>query len=817
MAATTRSHLSSRRTRKGKSQKPPRLSRLHKPAGMSLNDWQVELRRQFGREQDFRLKNLGEDPVFSEFEITNPQSQNIYRVLVRGGKVGDNTCTCADFATNTLGTCKHIEFTLAALEKKRGGKAALEAGFQPAHSEIFLHYGARREVRFRPGSDCPVELVRLAARYFDADGSLLPRAFARLEQFLAEANRCEHDLRCNEDALGFVAEMRDAERRRELLEKAFPRGIKSAAFNKLLNVPLYDYQRQGALFAAGAGRCLIGDEMGLGKTIQAIGAAEIMARHFGVERVLIVCPTSLKHQWEREIERFAGRPTDVIGGLRPARETGFQSDSFFKVMNYDTVHRDLDLIHSWSPDLVILDEAQRIKNWNTRAARSVKKIASPYAVVLTGTPLENRLEELVSIVQFVDRYRLGPTFKLLDEHQVRDEFGKVVGYQKLDLIGKTLEPILLRRQKKQVLDQLPERLDKNFFVQMTPEQREHHEENRENVARIVQKWRRYKFLSEADQRRLMIALQNMRMSCDSTYLLDHNTDCGVKADELATLLEEIYEEPDTKVVIFSQWLRMHELLVRRFEERDWDHVLFHGGVPGQQRRGLVDRFREDRACRAFLATDAGGVGLNLQHASVVVNMDLPWNPAVLEQRIGRVHRLGQKQPVRVVNFVAQGTIEEGMLSVLSFKKSLFAGVLDGGDKEVFLGGSRLTKFMESVEQATGSIPEAAVEDAAVATEPPLRSVPDRTPVERIEQAQTRMKQRQATRQAAVDPWSGILQSGIALLEQFSARGTSATPGVSLVRRDETTGEEYVRLPLPKPEVLQTLMKALGSLLEGLRT
>jgi superfamily II DNA/RNA helicase len=315
----------------------------------------------------------------------------------------------------------------------------------------------------------------------------------------------------------------------------------------------------------------------------------------------------------------------------------------------------------------------------------------------------------------------------------------------------------------------------------------------------------------------MIALQNMRMSCDSTYLLDHNTDCGVKADELATLLEEIYEEPDTKVVIFSQWLRMHELLVRRFEQRDWDHVLFHGGVPGQQRRDLVDRFREDRACRAFLATDAGGVGLNLQHASVVVNMDLPWNPAVLEQRIGRVHRLGQKQPVRVVNFVAQGTIEEGMLSVLSFKKSLFAGVLDGGDKEVFLGGSRLTKFMESVQQATSSIPEAAVEDAAVAGEPPLQPVPDRTPVERIEQAQKRMKQRQAARQTAADPWSGILQSGMALLEQFSARGRSATPGVSLVRRDETTGEEYVRLPLPKPEVLQTLMKALGSLLEGMRT
>src|SRR5205807_3013416 len=221
--------------------------------------------------------------------------------------------------------------------------------------------------------------------------------------------------------------------------------------------------------------------MGLGKTIQAIAAAEIMANLFGVERVLVVCPTSLKHQWEREVTRFVNRSVQVVGGMRPRRQQLFATESFYKITNYDTIHRDLDLITAWSPDLVILDEAQRIKNWKTRAARTVKKIASPYAIVLTGTPLENRLEELMSIVQFVDRFRLGPTYRLLHEHQLRDEHGKVVGYTGLDKIGKTLEPVLLRRQKKQVLDQLPERLDKNFFVPMTPLQQQHHNENREIV------------------------------------------------------------------------------------------------------------------------------------------------------------------------------------------------------------------------------------------------------------------------------------------------------------------------------------------------
>ncbi|HEV2947751.1 MAG TPA: DEAD/DEAH box helicase, partial [Gemmataceae bacterium] len=615
-------------------EKKGRLSRLRKPDEMDLEVWQRELRRQFGRELKFLLKNVGSHPVFSEFHVTNPESKNTYRVAIRGSQPGENFCSCPDFTTNTLGTCKHIEFTLAALKRKRSGDRALRAGFQPPYSEVYLQYGARREVRFRPGLECPVELARLAAHYFDSEGALNPKAMGRFQTFLTQAGQVDHELLCYDDALGFVAEMRDAQRRAERVSEAFPQDIRSSLFKKLLRVPLYDYQREGALFAARAGRCLIGDEMGLGKTIQAIAAAEIMARLFGVERALVICPTSLKHQWEREIEKFGSRRTRVIGGLRPRRQLQFAEPGFFKITNYDTIHRDLDLIAQWSPDLVILDEAQRIKNWNTRAARTVKKITSPYAIVLTGTPLENRLEELVSIVQFVDQYCLGPTYRLLHDHQIKDDHGRVVGYKNLDRIGKTLAPILLRRQKNQVLNQLPERLDKNFFVPMTPQQSEMHEENREIVARIVAKWRRYHFLSEADQRRLMIALQNMRMSCDSTYLLDQKTDFGTKADELATLLGEVFEQPDLKVVVFSQWLRMHELLVRRIRDHDWHHVLFHGGVPGQQRKRLVDRFRHDKRCRTFLATDAGGVGLNLQHANVVVNMDLPWNPAVLEQRIG---------------------------------------------------------------------------------------------------------------------------------------------------------------------------------------
>lgn len=788
---------------------------------MSLEAWQVGLRRQFGQQQKFKLENLGTHPIFSDFQIVNPQSKSAYRVAIRGIALGDNFCSCPDFATNTLGTCKHIEFALARLRRQKGVSSALREGYQPSHSEVFLRYGAKREVRLRLGNSCPSELRRLTRDYFDSDGVLLPEAFEKFEEFLAASARFEHELKCYEDVLGFVAELRDRRRREDCLSRTFPNGIRSAAFDKLLKVPLYDYQRQGALFAAGAGRCLIGDEMGLGKTIQAIAAAQIMAKEFGVERVLIVCPTSLKHQWEREITRFAERSVKVIGGLRARREQDFAASTFYKITNYDTIHRDLDLITAWSPDLVILDEAQRIKNWNTRTARSVKRIASPYAIVLTGTPLENRLEELVSIIQFVDRHRLGPTFRFLADHQIHDkETGRVIGYKELDSIGKTLGPILLRRRKEQVLNQLPGRLDKHLFVPMTDQQMGHHEENKEIVAKIVAKWRRFKFLSEADQRRLMIALQNMRMSCDSTYLLDHQTDFGIKADELTTLLGEILEQPGAKVVIFSQWLRMHELVARRLNRNKWGHVMFHGGVSSQNRGKLIDRFREDDRCRAFLATDAGGVGLNLQNASVVVNVDLPWNPAVLEQRIGRVHRLGQRQPVRVVNFVAQGTIEEGMLSVLKFKKSLFSGALDGGEKEVFLGGSRLNKFMETVEKTTSAIPEPAAQDPSIepegsehATVEEEQSTAQTEPVARTEGA--------GIVETSADPWSGLLQTGLSLLQQL-ARGKSSADsgkesgGLNIVHRDPRTGESYLKIPAPSPEVVDRILGAVSTFLEQLR-
>jgi SNF2 family DNA or RNA helicase len=501
--------------------------------------------------------------------------------------------------------------------------------------------------------------------------------------------------------------------------------------------------------------------------------------------------------------------------LRAARSAAFRADDFFKITNYDTVRADLDLISRWDPDLVILDEAQRIKNWSTRTAQSVKRISSPYAIVLTGTPLENRLEELVSIVEFIDPFRLGPTFRFLDTHQVRDENGQVTGYRRLDHVAKTLASIFIRRRKAEVLKQLPERLEKTFFVSMTPEQGKHHEENKEIVARVAAKWRKYRHLSESDQRRLMIALQRMRMSCDSSYLLDESSDHGTKAGEIMTLLGEILEEPQNKVLVFSQWLRMHELLQRQLGARGWGHVLFHGGVDSRERGKLVERFREDPDCRVFLSTDAGGVGLNLQNASVVVNVDQPWNPAVLEQRIGRAHRIGQREPVRVINFVAQGTIEHGMLSVLRFKKSLFAGVLDGGETEVFLRKGRLDRFMESVESVT-----AELQTPVATAEPPVETT-DEAP-EELTSTPPLTGAPPPEAPTLADPLAQLIESGIGFLHQLATTlppsgGGSEAPRRTIETRRDTDGSLFLAVPMPSRETVVRVAEGLFALLRNLQS
>jgi superfamily II DNA/RNA helicase len=194
----------------------------------------------------------------------------------------------------------------------------------------------------------------------------------------------------------------------------------------------------------------------------------------------------------------------------------------------------------------------------------------------------------------------------------------------------------------------------------------------------------------------------MRMVCDSTYIIDQDYERrhDTKIEELMNILDEVFESSGEKVVVFSQWMRMTYLVSKELEMRGVPFEYLHGSVPSEKRKDLFERFNNNPDCRVFLSTDAGSTGLNLQSASIIINLDIPWNPAVLEQRIARVHRMGQKSKVSVINFVANKTIEHRMLFVLVFKSALSQGVLDDGEDAIFMDTDKFTKFMETVEAVT---------------------------------------------------------------------------------------------------------------------
>ncbi len=682
------------------------ISRYIKPHDLSIEEWQIRLRRQYAQKQKFRLKNLGGEPVFSTFQVFNPLSGQRYQVVIRGAELGWNRCSCPDFAVNSLGTCKHIEYVLQKLSSKASVRALLDDGYHPPFSELFLRYGGKRDVVLRQGSDCPSSLARAFRRYFNADGVLQDEAYRVFDSLFHRGRMANHEVRCDEDVLHFIAEVRDLQQLRRKVSDLFPKNLSSALWNRLVRGNLPRYQREGAFFAARAGRSIIADDMGLGKTVQAIAAIETLERAVGIERVLVICPTSVMGQWKREIERFSKKTAQIVSGPILVRATAYQAPSFYKIVSYHSVYRDRESIDGWKPDVVVVDEAQRIKNWETRTARSVKAIRSPYVLVLTGTPIENRLSELHSIVEYVDKFRLGPLYRFLHTHQIVDEAGKVVGYRGLTEIKKTLQDILLRRTKDEVRLDLPRRSDKTLFVPMSPRQRICHEEFREIAARIILRWRRHGFLSDTDQRVLRCALESMRMVCDSAYLLDLKTKDSPKLDELLSLLPEVLDSAGTKVIVFSQWTRMLDLASENLVRQGISYTYYHGSLSTPQREKVLREFRESSSTRVLLCSNAGGVGLNLQQASVVINLDIPWNPAVLEQRIGRAHRLGQEREVYVINLVAQGSIEESLLATLKFKRALFQGALEGTEDQVFLEGSGLKRFMECVESLQSGITEA---------------------------------------------------------------------------------------------------------------
>jgi superfamily II DNA or RNA helicase len=693
----------------------------------TTDEEEIALRRWRGSTEIVAIEALeAEHPIFGTFRARSGTG-GAYEVEIRSVDGFANSCGCIDHRVNALGTCKHIEGVLAAL-RRRGVKAFRQAAAAGSpRVEMFLDRRDAPHPRVAwPTSDAKdLQAARDWLRpWLEPDGTLGagPEEVAALVAAWPGAPaKVRRVLRVSRH-FGPWLERDRRHRSRQQARAAFLSEVEAgtASFD-LVRHPLLPYQRDGMLHLAFGERALLADEMGLGKTVQAIAACELLARRQGIARVLVVCPASLKAEWEEQIARFTDRPARSVFGPRPQRLAAYAAPVFFTIVNYEQVLPDAEDINTiLRPDVVVLDEAQRIKNWQTKTARRVKSLRSPYAFVLTGTPVENRIDELYSIVQYLDPELVGPLFRFNRDFYALDERGRPVDYQNLAELRSRVAPVLLRRRKSDVESELPGRTVKTYFVPMADEQRERYDEYLAPAARLMAIAQR-RPLTKAEFDRLQMLLACMRMICDTPAILDPACRVSPKLEELERVLGDLFEEPDRKVIVFSEWERMLALVRELAAEMGVEAAWHTGSVPQQRRRAEIVRFKKDPACRLFLSTDSGSVGLNLQAASAVVNVDLPWNPARLEQRIARAWRKYQTRCVTVVNLVCEDSIEHGILHLIGQKQALADGLLDGqGDIAALKmpsGRAAMIERMQAMMQAADAVkPRIVSADEAIAQE-----------------------------------------------------------------------------------------------------
>ncbi len=648
------------------------------------------------------------DNLYGEHELVNERGLH-YKLTFRELKKEQGYCSCPDYRTNKLGTCKHLLYAFAQFRASHQSEPPLQ---DYPFVEIYLDPLNDDRISWFYPRQLTAALAPLFAEFFSVEQSLRPEKKSEFLRFSEEAQQWK-EVFIRPEVMEHIEDFFEQQLLTEIQadSRLDYTGIKAE---------LFPYQKEGIEFAAFRKGAILADEMGLGKTLQAIGAAIQKKRLFGFERTLVVCPASLKDQWKAEIERFSTETAVVIQGCAEERAALYrEAGAYFLICNYEATWRDLDLLREFSPDFIILDEAQRIKNYATRTAACIKQIPKKHGLVITGTPIENRLVDLYSIVDFLDPHMLSPLWEFSYQHCCFDarQKNKITGYYNLQGLKERLRPLLLRREKNEVLKQLPQVSQLDIPIEMHPRQADYHAGYAQGVAQILRK----RFMSPFDLRKLQLLLVKMRMVCDSTSLVDPEQDIhySPKLDELRHILLEklAIKSGRRKIVIFSEWVRMNRLIGRLLRENDIGFVELNGKVPVAKRAALIKEFEQNDNAQVFLSTEAGGAGLNLQVADMVINFELPWNPAKKNQRIGRIDRLGQKSAqLTVINLITKNSIESRIADGLLLKQDLFEGVLSPGSHLdcVDFSTQGRSQFLQQLEE---TIEELSLPTALEAEEP----------------------------------------------------------------------------------------------------
>ena len=459
-----------------------------------------------------------------------------------------------------------------------------------------------------------------------------------------------------------------------------------------IGATLRSYQEEGYRWLCLLGKLgfggILADDMGLGKTLQTIA----YLLHEAYDRTqgragasLVVCPASLVYNWMAELERFApGLKAAAVAGSKTRRRDVIAAAGSFDVLvtSYDYVRRDIDLLASLSFGTVVLDEAHYIKNAKTQAARSVKRLSAKRRFALTGTPVENRLSDLWSIFDFLMPGVLGTEGEFARRFSTPIGNGDEAAAKRLQgLVG----PFILRRLKGDVLGDLPEKNENVVYAEMTGEQDKLYRASASKLARRIAKQLPEDFAGSKLQ--VLAELSKLReLCCDPSLLYDNYTGGSAKLDTCMELVSTALEA-DHSVLLFSQFTSMLDLIAARLDKDGVDHQMLTGSTSKEERMRLVKRFQEGAVPVFLISLKAGGVGLNLTAADIVIHYDPWWNVAAESQATDRAHRIGQTRTVTVFKLIVKDTIEQGILALQQRKRELADSVV-GGEA---LGSASITR------------------------------------------------------------------------------------------------------------------------------
>ncbi len=634
--------------------------------------------------------------IYGDHILTNEKGVN-YRVFLRDFENETGYSDSEDARLNKLGTTKHIMYAFYQLKK-----------------DTNLYKRLSKEYPFIEIYCDPLNDYRISWFY---PHEMQENETALIEKYFGRKSYIDAD--DTEGFLGFIDESKDFENikiRPEVIEM-----VEALYDEKLLGLlqessdidytpikaELFDYQKKGVSFILFKKAAIIADEMGLGKTLQAITSAVLKKQLFGFKKTLVVCPASLKSQWKKEIEKFTDEKAVVVDGPPKQRERTYNDDDyFFMIVNYETILRDASAINRAGIDYLILDEAQRVKNFETKTASAVKRLNPRHTLVITGTPIENKLIDIFSIMSILNPRFFGPLWEFSYQHCLfdRERKDKINGYYNLKKLNKKLDKVVIRRQKRHVIDQLPQVRQIEIPLELSPLQAEMHGSYASSLTMLLRK----PFLTPFDLQRIQMLLANMRMVCDSTYLIDDQTNESPKLKELEYMLLEKLDVKNNpaKIIIFSEWIKVHKLIGDMLRKHDIGFAELSGKIPVKRRGELIKKFEDNPDIKIFLSTESGGAGLNLQVADTLINFELPWNPAKKNQRIGRIDRLGQKSnKLTIYNFITRKSIEESIAAGLIVKQNLFEGVLDKSSSMDFVDFSQKgrSQFIQQLESMLDSI------------------------------------------------------------------------------------------------------------------